>query len=277
MLFKKVSYGFEDMDSTMILLQCNQLDSLLDCPNETKRNLVSYGLVRELLQCSARSTTNAKSSIANVWRLSSNLLQSDNENISNLRDFLLKIMMHTIPDKNGLESSSPLPPDEMFGLWSTVAKKLPTKLAVDFCLQLEDCIAAYFNEGNDGHQAWTVYQKICKLSPDTFVDLFMKTLSRRIESIGAGEPSLLSCVLEYDCSNFSCLADFFMKIHSDKVMIKLWTGGQLDHIAITFVLQACKQKSANDIIAGVSFAKAAEIFGKRFLTLLTTQVSDWAF
>jgi len=277
-LFNTHSLKSADMESTMILLlsaaRSNLIDfevkSLLGCDDTMKAGSVGMAVVSELLRCSVvPANREGKPFIVDVWRYCSSALQS-NYDTSGLRDFLLMIMMHTMPDKTDSKVTSPFPLGEMFDLWALMAGKLTDKLALDFCLRLEDYLASLFRM-KDGQGTWAVYQRVCSLTPKVFVDLFLNTLQEREESDYDGGATLLQSMLEYDCSGFSCLSNLFGSMEADAKLEKLWDGGHLDLTAATFILQTVKQKGACDIVASAYFAEAAGVIGRRFLDLLRQQ------
>lgn len=267
------------MQTTMILLlsatRSKRFDlrvkSLLDCDNTTEADTMGMGVVSELLRCSTIQQDNPL--IADIWRYSSSALQSNDTCTSSLRDFLLMIMMHTMPAKHNSKQSSPFTQGDMFDLWSLIAGNLTSGLSVEFCLQLEDCLAALF-ETMDGQGTWDVYQRVCRLTPKVFVNLSLNTLRERKDPGSDSGSTLLQSVLAYDCTNFSCLSSLFASIDTDSKMVKLWDSGRLDLTAATFVIQTYKQKGASETITSEFFAEAAGLIGRRFLSLLSQQVSN---
>ena len=247
--------------------------ALLHRDDKMKPESIGMGVVSELLRCSLVPDNDEEGTfITDVWRYCSSALRSDEVHTSGLRDFLLMILLHTMSAKENSKNSSPFPPGAMFDLWASVAGNLTTKLAVEFCLRLEDCLAALF-DAMDGQRTWAVYQRVCSLTPQVFVNLCMNTLCKRRESGDDNESTLLTPMLEYDCSNFSCLSTLFASIDADARMVKLWDCGDLDLVAAAFVLQTHKQKGASTIIATEPFPQVASIIGRRFLAIFSQKVS----
>lgn len=264
-----------EIESTIVLLlsaarskHCGlQVNDIVNNCKETKTESVGMEVVSKLLRCSTNTDGYEKDQfIADIVGYCSDALKSKKSNTSQLRDTLLTILLHAIPDGVNAKSKLSFPVDRMFELWTLVAENLNTKLAVDFCLRLEDLFAQRF-DALDSDSTWEVYQQMCRLSPVIFVDLCIRTLHVRVET-GRGIGSrLIEKMLEYDCSNFASLSNLFAGIASDAKMASIWSSGHFDSIAATFVLQTSKQKAAAGIVATEAFSTAAAVIGHRFLTL----------
>jgi len=233
---------------------------------------MTMGVVSELLRCTLVPESIDKGTFtADIWRYCSSALQSNKaRKISGLRDFLLLILLSTMPIKGNSKEPASFPAGEMFDLWALVAGQLENKLAVEFCLRLEDSLAALFDE-TDGLRTWRVYRRVCSLIPQVFINLWMKTVLKSVEVGVDVKSALLPSILEYDCSNFSFLSNLFQNINADAEMANMWECGHLDELASTFVLQTFKQKDANKIIATEHFQEAGIMIGRRFLTVMLSK------
>ena len=236
----------------------------------------SMGVVSDMMCCTSSTSHNNTTFTNDIWQYCLNALQSDTSP-SSLRDFLLKVLLHTMPAKENFIDCT-YPPEAVFDLWALVAGNLGTKLAAKqlvhrCCLSLEGILSTLFTSA-DAEGMWAVHQRVCALTPHDVVDLCLDSMPLKDET--DTESRLLPSLLEYDCSNFSGLTSIFSGIDPKYPTLKmeeLWNSGHLDDIAATFVTQACKQKSASNIIETESFARSASVIGKRFLTLLSQQVS----
>ena len=281
-----------DMESNMLLLlsavtrskQSRSEESVLDCDAGTTNNesTTSMKLVSELLRCSLIPTKYPSTFTADICKFCLDALQSKNAE-AGFKGFLLFVLLHILPstDDDLSISSSSLPPGTMLDLWATLAGNLSSKVAVECCLRLEDCLIATF-DGMTGQGAWDVYQRILhNLTPQLFVDLSWKTVQERAVHenvrdtvrIRESSQSFLRSILEYDCSEFSNLSSLFASMGKDAKLVKIWECGCLDAVAATFMLQSYKQKGAKAVIKNESFGDAASVIGKRFATLLKDHVS----
>ena len=282
-----------DMESNMLLLlsavtrrakQSRLEASVSDCDaGTTNESTTSMKLVSELLRCSLIPTNCSSTFTTDICKFCLDALQPNNAE-ANFKDFLLLILLHILPSKDDdlSTSSSSLPPGTMLDLWATLAGNLSTKVAVECCLRLEDCLIATF-DGMIGQGAWDVYQRILhNLTPQVFVDLCVKTVQERAVPENARDTvriressqSLLRSILEYDCSEFSYLSSLFASMGKDLKMVKIWKRGCLDAVAATFMLQSYKQRGAKAVTENESFVDAASVIGKRFATLLKDHVSE---
>lgn len=238
-------------------------------------------VVSTLLQCNMVPLGHQNESLGIIWKHCFRCMRSSVTQKPQLKDFLLKILLHAMP--NTKETNFPFSLEEVFDLWALLARDLSTNLSVEFCLRLEDHLAASFVSMKDGYGTWNVYNRICSLTPDTFTTLCLHTLNERTKfdhRIQPGsnsgicyESNFLSALLVYDCSIFSCLASVFPRVESDANLMELWADGYLDFTAATFILQIHSQKSAN-IIATSTYEKMANMIGQRFLSSFGHKVSD---
>lgn len=245
---------------------------LLESDAKTKPESMGLGVASAVLRSSLVHTNSEGTFIAEVWRYCSEAFKSDDVS-STLRDFLLVILLHTMPSEES-RMSSYIPPGTIFDLWADVARDLTSKVAVEFCVRLEHCLAETFNDVN-GQGSWAIYQRVCKLTPPDFVDLWLNVMMKRDGSSNGGRSCLLLSVLGYDCSEFSCVSSMLASINTDENVASLWDAGRLDKVAATFVLQAFKHESGNERVVNPSFSKVASIISKRFLALLSQKVSHF--
>ena len=244
----------------------SELKALLNSNDRIKRDSFSRLVVSELLRCSLVPETDGVSTFfTDIWRHCSRVLQPDVAHIGP-KDFLYMVLLHTLPDRELSNNPSQFPSAVMLDLWVLLAGNLTTKLATKCCLRLEDHLAKLFKAMDAS--TWTLYQRVCSLTPHVFVNLCIETLLKRKEFSNCHSSHLLSSVLEYDCSNFSCLIRMFTSIDSDDRMAELWNRGWLDQVAATFVLQTSKQPGARGMVATQPFVLVAGIIARRFLTLL---------
>ena len=116
-----------------------------------------------------------------------------------------------------------------------------------------------------------VYQRINKLiPPEKFVERCLFTLHHKIAEdnkldSSADNETLLSAVLRYDCSKFSCLATLLSHPPNNDSFMKLWNSGHLDNIVASFILQMKAQKITMEI--------STNTIGERFIALLDEEVS----
>lgn len=272
--------NLEDMESVIAMLLSAasakqfgfDFKQLSNFGDEAQPSSIGMKVASELLKCSMIPSDRGGTFLTDVWKYCSSALQSNEVCMPALRDFLMIVLLNTMPAEN---ISSPFPPGAMFDLWALVAGNVATKLAAQFCHRLEVSLAALF-EAIDGQGTWSVYRRVCSMTPLVFVNLCLNSLLKRDEFINDSDCSLLPSVLKYDCSSFICLTSLLASIDTDSSMSTSWDSGRLDGIAATFVMETSKQKEANKIIAAQSFADAAQVIGRRFLILLAQKVSDSA-
>ena len=241
-------------------------------------------VVSTLFKCAIDPRNDRDKQLGDLWRHCVIVMQSSGHE-SCLNDFLLKILLHTMPAKADSPVSLPISLEEVFDLWSYLAKDLNSKLSVEVCGRLEAYLTASFVSLEDGRGTWAVYQRICKQTPEKFVNLCLSTLLTKMvfdvdnpsnvsdDVKKWNNASFLPAVIGYDCSEFTCLTSMIVRMASDDRILKLWTNGCLDLTAATFVLQIYAQKSTTEIRKTSFHAQAANMIGKRFLCLLSDEVS----
>ena len=243
----------------------------LNCDAKLKQESMAMEVTSELLRCSSVPDTHRKDTYFSDLMLHCfRAYQSTGASASGLKHFLTSLL-HSILAKEKFMRFSP---DAMFDLWSVVAKNRGP-MSVELSKQLEHRLSTLFTLA-DGQGSWAVYRRICSLSPTVFVNIW---LNLQLETGGLNNEngcSLLQSVLQYDCSQFSCLLHLFASISSNGRLAKLWESGYLDSIAATFVQQSNQQNDARAIIADTSFAEVASMIGRRFLVLLGRKVSDFS-
>lgn len=266
-MFKTSSNNTDEMESNLILLLAAarskrpelEVKSMIECDETTTEE---PRLISELLRCSLISGKFEASFINGICNYCLRAFQSVDTDTS-LKDFLLTILLYTLPSKDGVGPS----PGALFDLWAAIAGDLSNKTQVECCFRLEDCLVSTFNS-IDGQGCWAVYQRICDLTPEVFVDLWVKTMLKR-DNPGDFGRSILQSVIEYDCSEFSCLSSLFTA--NGTRIATLWNSGFLDDVAAAFVLQICKQKDSKAIMDNKPFKDAAVNIGLRFLALLANE------
>jgi hypothetical protein len=271
-----------DMETIVVMLLSSptigkytaEITNLLTCDAKLKQSSIAMGVASALLRCSLSGASHESTFMVDVWRFCVAAFKSSDLSISSLKQFLMFLLMHTI--HNG-EESTPFtyPPDVMFDLWAAIAGSSTNDMSVKICHRLENCLSALF-ESECGHGAWIVHQRVISITPTNFVKLWLNT-RERAESNYDETTSLLEVVLEYDCSQFSCLACSFASINDElvdtchnSVMAKLLDSGALNAVAATFVLQANKQGSIDNFMNIDS--RWVAIVGKKFIALLVSEV-----
>ena len=245
-------------------------ETVLNCVALSKPAPIGMELTSELLGCSVVLTHRDSTFGSDLVSHCFHAFQSNDDRTADLRHFLI-VVLHAI-FANDEKSVGPSP-GAMFDLWSSVARNVTDTMRVEFCIRLEYILSALFKV-DEGNGAWVVYQRICKLSPTKFAEIWLNVQLQKGESKYESECSLLRSVLEYDCSQFSCLLSMFARIGSDYKMTTLWDSGSLDTITAAFVVQTNKQKDAKSIIANASFAEIAPTICSRFMALLSNKVSE---
>jgi hypothetical protein len=247
-----------------------KISDLLNRYDKIKSESIAMEVVSALLICSLVGSNHESAFISEVLRFCNDAFKSTDHCTSNLQHFLLMILMRAMPVKEK-SPSFPFLPGAIFDLWATIAGNLTSNMSVKNCFRLENWLSTLFGTPTCGHGAWIVYQRVCRITPKVFVDLWLNTIEAK-ESYDY-TTSLLQSVLIYDCSQFSCLSSLFTSIANNSKMAKLWDSGALDAVAATFVLQTNKQKAAKEIIESSPWAEMASIVGRRFLVQLARNVS----
>lgn len=239
-----------------------EITDFLTCDAKLKQRSIAMGVASALLRCSLIRASHESTFLVDVWRYCVAAFKSSDPSISSLKQFLMLILMHTI---HSGEESTPFiyPPDVMFDLWAAIAGNSATDMSVKICHRLENCLSALFMSKKCGHGAWIVYQRVISITPTSFVQLWLNT-REGTESNYDDTTSLLEVVLEYDCSQFSCLA--FL----NDELLDTYHSGAVDAVAATFVLQANKQGSIDNFMNIDSCW--VDIVGKKFIALLVSKV-----
>lgn len=238
-----------------------EMTDFLTYDAKLKQRSIAMGVASALLRCSLIRASHESTFMVNVWRYCIAAFKSSDSSISSLKQFLMLILMHTI---NNGEESTPFiyPPDVMFDLWAAIAGNAATDMSVKICHRLENRLSALLGS-KCGHGAWIVYQRVISITPTIFVQLWLNT-RERTESNYDDTTSLLEVVLEYDCSQFSCLACLYDEL------LDTYHSGTVDAVAATFVLQANKQGSIDNFMNIDSCW--VDIVGKKFIVLLVSKV-----
>lgn len=248
-----------------------KISGLLSRYDNIKSESVAMEVVSALLRFSLVGAPHESAFVSDVLRFCNDAFKSPDHYTSNLKHFLLMILMRAIP-VNEKSSSSPFLPGEIFDLWATLAGNLTSNMSVKICIRLENWLSTLFGETPACvYGAWIVYQRVCRMTPKVFVDLWLNTIEAK-ESYDH-TTSLLQSLLIYDCSLFCCLPSLFTCIANNSKMAKLWDNGALDATTATFVLQTIKQKAAKNIFESSLWAEMASIVGRRFLVQLARNVS----
>lgn len=262
-----------DLESYLVLLLSSSLSKtfsfetefLLNCVASSKPSSIAMKVTSELVRCASRD-------VKFVSELMSHCLhafQLEDERTADLQNFLI-ILLRTIHEK---EKFVGFAPDAMFDLWSAIASNLINALTVEFSIRLECILSALFG-AKDGQGAWTVYQRVCSLSPTTFMELWLNFQLKKDKVNSKDGYSLLRSVVEYDCSQFSCLLNLYTSIGYDEKVTTLWDSGVLDSVTAAFVVQSSMQRGAKSIITDASFVDVASTISRRFMTLLNNKVSE---
>ncbi|KAL7554426.1 hypothetical protein ACHAWF_017849 [Thalassiosira exigua] len=266
---KSDALRLSEVECILLLLSVPRHNQIAFGVDETMEPKPTNMFVSELLWCTFNQYHSRKTHTSNLWGICSSALKSFDSHSTAMREFVLAFLLHAMPAKEKYTSSHPYPPDAMFDLWALLANgDLNAKYALELCIRLEDCLAMLF-EIDDGHGTWSVYQKVCSISPETFADHCFAVLLQREKSHVDCQCTLLPSVLKYDCSKFSRLTSLITSIGTNTIVKRLWESGRLDVITATFVLQACSQQGAHEISDSKCFSDAALVIGQRISTMLS--------
>jgi hypothetical protein len=249
-----------------------EIFDLLNRYDKIKPESIAMEVASALLRSSLVEVNHESAFLSDVLRFCNDAFKLNVPHTSNLKHFLLMILIHVMPVKEK-STSFPFLSGAIFDLWTTIAGNLTSNMSIKICLRLENWLSTLFVTSTCEHGAWIVYQRVCRMTPKVFVNLWLNTIDAKESSECTA--SLLQSVLIYDCSQFCCIPSLFTSIANDSKMAKLWDSGALDAVAATFVLQTNKQKAAKDIITSSSWAEMASIVGRRFLVQLAKTVSAY--
>ncbi|KAL3807850.1 hypothetical protein ACHAXA_009878 [Cyclostephanos tholiformis] len=249
-----------------------EIFDLLNRYDKIKPESIAMEVASALLRSSLVEVNHESAFLSDVLRFCNDAFKLNVPHTSNLKHFLLMILIHVMPVKEK-STSFPFLSGAIFDLWTTIAGNLTSNMSIKICLRLENWLSTLFVTSTCEHGAWIVYhQRVCRMTPKVFVNLWLNTIDAKESSECTA--SLLQSVLIYDCSQFCCIPSLFTSIANDSKMAKLWDSGALDAVAATFVLQTNKQKAAKDIITSSSWAEMASIVGRRFLVQLAKTDQD---
>ena len=231
---------------------------------------VEMALTSAILQLSFSCTDKLPGIIDDVLKCTVWAVQFDSS--QQLKDFLLILLLQMVPSVG----KTPFPTESVFDLWVSLSKHLNTELSVKLCIRLEYYLAHLFESPGAEQEQWTLYQRIINMSAELFTETCLTTITHRaaiIESDDTIKAScLLSAVLSYDCSKFQCIAQIMSGIESDVKLVRLWNGGFLDRIVLTFVLQM-EAINGTGVALDPVYGKALAVIGKRMICLLDREVS----
>ena len=278
-MFHSQTLKSANMESNLILLMSAAKQSGLEVGTYVSNRdaesteAVSVDLVSELLRSSLNPGKNESTFVDQICKYCLSAFKSNDTTDSRLKDLLLTLLLNILPSKDDPSPSS-IPPEMMFDLWVGIAEVETNHFNADYqstmelsrkcCLRLEECLVDVFNT-KDGQGAWVVYQRVCRLTPTRFVDLLV-SITRQSRDEPIKRTSLLESLLEYDCSEFSCLSDYFIELEEGKLSYERLLSDRLDTVGATFVLQTYEQNRA--VPEDESFVEATSIIGKGLMACL---------
>ena len=227
--------------------------------DEEMMGLTGIKVVSALLRQNIVPTYN-HSFTNDIWNECSTIAASDNVYPERLKHFLLSVVLHMSPDVK-LSGISPKLATTMFHLWTTLSNDLEDKISLEVCVRLSDYLAEIFSSPKHGHLAWYVYQSLCKMGIDVFVDSYFQTLLKIEEMKRTRKHCFLASVLSYDDNNFACsMIKALIKNHDSYTT--LLQSGLLDMAMYSLVMTV-------DFDEGMELSsKVAKLAGDRFTLLL---------
>jgi hypothetical protein len=246
-----------------------ETEHLLKYAPLSKPSSIAMKVSSELVRCSFVPTHRDLTFVSELMSHCFHAIQSKDERTFSLKNFLVALL-HAFYEN---EKFVGLSPDAMFDLWSALARNFEHVMTAELSTRLESILSSLFS-AEDGQGAWIVYQRICSLSPTMFAEIWLNIQLETVKVNHVHGHSLLRSVLEYDCSQFSCLLNLFTSIGSDGKVATLWDSGRLDTVAATFVIQTNKQRDAKSLIADASFAEVTSTISRRFMALLISKVRE---
>lgn len=240
----------------------------LNCVTLSKPSSIAMEVTSELMRCLVPTSRDVKF-ISDLISRCVYAFHLEDERTVDLKNFLITLL-HTIYEKGQFMGFEP---DAIFDLWLASASNLANALTVEFSIRLECILSALFS-AEDGQGAWAVYQQVCSLSPTTFMELWLNIQLKKGTVNTEDGYSLLRSVVEYDCSQFSCLLNLYSSIGYDEKVTTLWDSGILDSVTAAFVTQSSTQRGAKAIIADASFIDVASTISRRFIALLNNKVRE---
>ncbi len=257
------------LSSSMSKMFSFEAEHLLKYVPSSKPSSIPMKLSSEIVRCSFAATPRDVTFVSELMSHCFHAFQSKDKRTSGLRNFLAALL-HAFYEN---EKFVGLSPDAMFDLWSALARNFTNIKTGELSIRLESILSSLFG-AEDGQGAWIVYQRMCSLSPTKFTEIWLNIQPETVKVNHEHGRSLLRSVLEYDCSQFSCLLNLFSSIGSDGKVTTLWDSGSLDAAAAAFVIQTNKQRDAASLIADASFAAVSSTISRRFMALLINKVSE---
>lgn len=265
-----------DAESYMVMLLSSSLSKtfsfetefLLNCVTLSKPSSIAMEVTSELMRCLVPTSRDVKF-VSDLMSHCVYAFQMEDERTADLKNFLITLL-HTIHEKGKFMGFEP---GAIFDLWLALASNPTNALTVEFSIRLECILSALFS-AEDGQGAWNVFQQLCRLSPTTFMELWLNIQLKKGKVNSEDGYSLLRSVLEYDCSQFSCLLNLYTSIGYDDKVTTLWESGVLDSVTAAFVTQSSMQEGAKSIIADASFIDVASTISRRFIALLNNKVRE---